>query len=219
MDLSRRHMLFGISGVAVAGGGSSLIGRDLFKSLIGPAPTAGVAPQPGGLPPMQAANPTPAPMASQPFTGEIKRVALHNLHTGDKLDTVFYENGQYVPDAMDEAMRVLRDWRNGEEHAMDPRLFDVLHAVSEKLETRAPFQIISGYRSPQSNAVMHERSSQVASHSQHMLGKASDIRVDGVDLRYLHRAATSLKAGGVGYYPDSNFVHVDVGPVRTWQGS
>jgi uncharacterized protein YcbK (DUF882 family) len=95
----------------------------------------------------------------------------------------------------------------------------VLHGVSQKLGTAQPFQIISGYRSPKTNAMLHARSEGVASHSQHMLGKASDIRVQGVELTHLHNAALSLKAGGVGFYPVSNFVHVDVARVRTWQGA
>lgn len=149
---------------------------------------------------------------------EQRRAYLHNLHTGDTLDAVYYENGKYVPDALAEAMRVLRDWRNGEEHVMDPRLFDVLHAIHTRLDVKVPFQIISGYRSPESNAMMHERSPGVAAHSQHMLGKASDIRLQGVELTNLHKAAMSLGAGGVGFYPVSNFVHVDVATVRHWTG-
>lgn len=148
-----------------------------------------------------------------------RRAFVHNLHTGDKLDAVYYENGRYVPQALAAAMRVLRDWRNGEEHVMDPGLFDVLHGVRDRTGSNQPFQIISGYRSPASNAAMHERSSGVAQHSQHMLGKALDVRIQGVDLNRLHGAAVSLGAGGVGLYPVSNFVHVDVGPVRRWQGA
>jgi uncharacterized protein YcbK (DUF882 family) len=123
-----------------------------------------------------------------------------------------------VPDALAAAQHALRDWRNGEEHFMDPKLFDVLRQISFKLESDKPFQIISGYRSPQTNAMMHARSEGVASHSQHMLGKASDVRVDGIELANLHKAALSLQAGGVGFYPVSNFVHVDVARVRSWQG-
>jgi uncharacterized protein YcbK (DUF882 family) len=124
-----------------------------------------------------------------------------------------------VPDALAEAMRVMRDWRNGQEHVMDPRLFDLLHAIQGQLEVATPFQLISGYRSPETNAMLHAESGQVASKSQHLLGKASDIRVEGVDLANLHKAAMSLKGGGVGFYPVSNFVHVDVGPVRQWSGT
>jgi uncharacterized protein YcbK (DUF882 family) len=150
--------------------------------------------------------------------GAIKRAALHNLHTGDTFNEVFFANGSYVPGALAEAMRVLRDWRNGEEHAMDPRLFDALHAISARLDANQPFQVISGYRSPQTNAMLHARSNGVAEHSQHMLGKACDVRMEGVSLGVLHRAALDVSAGGVGYYPVSDFVHVDVARVRQWTG-
>ena len=151
--------------------------------------------------------------------GEAPRLAhVHNLHTGESLRAVYYENGRYVPDALSELMKVLRDWRSGEEHLMDPRLFDVMHAVRAKLEVSAPFQVISGYRSAATNAMMHERSHGVAMNSQHVQGKASDVRLEGVELHHLRAAALELGAGGVGYYPVSNFVHMDVGPVRQWIG-
>jgi uncharacterized protein YcbK (DUF882 family) len=148
-----------------------------------------------------------------------RRAVLHNLHTGDAFNEVYYANGAYVPSAMAEAMRVLRDWRNGAEHVMEPRLFDALHAISQRLETNQPFQIISGYRSPATNAMLHSRSSQVATTSQHTFGKAVDVRLPGVDLRNLHKAALDVSAGGVGFYPRSDFVHVDVGRVRRWTGA
>lgn len=159
-----------------------------------------------------------APAALAAALADVRRVTLHNLHTGDRFDEVYWEKGRYVPDALAAAQHALRDWRNGEEHFMDPKLFDLLHGISQKLETRQPFQIISGYRSPASNAAMHARSAGVAEHSQHMQGKASDIRVEGVELSNLHKAALSLQAGGVGLYPVSDFVHVDVARVRAWQG-
>ncbi len=144
---------------------------------------------------------------------------VHNLHTGDTLRTVYFENGRYVPEAMSELMKVLRDWRSGEEHLMDPRLFDVMHALRTRLEVSRPFQVVSGYRSKATNDMMHERSPGVAKNSQHTEGKASDIRLEGVDLTRIRKAALDLGAGGVGYYPVSNFVHVDVGPVRQWVGA
>ena len=144
---------------------------------------------------------------------------LHNTHTGESLKAVYWEKGKYVPDALASLMKVLRDWRNGEEHMMDPRVFDLLHTVHTKVESSQPIQIISGYRSPETNKAMHEKSSQVASNSFHTKGMATDIRIPGVDLTHLHKAALSLKAGGVGFYPVSNFVHVDVGPVRQWAGT
>jgi uncharacterized protein YcbK (DUF882 family) len=159
----------------------------------------------------------PAIVRAQGLPG-VRRAMLHNLHTGDTFNEVFYANGRYMPDALAEAMRVLRDWRNGEEHPMDPRLFDTLHEISTRLDTSSAFQVISGYRSPSTNAMLHSRSSGVAEHSQHMLGKACDIRIEGVALRNLRNAALDVSAGGVGYYPVSNFVHVDVARVRQWTG-
>ena len=157
--------------------------------------------------------------APTPALDDVRRAFIHNLHTGETLDAVYWENGKYVPDALAEAMRVMRDWRDGREHVMDPRLFDLLHSVRGKLEVNRPFQLISGYRSPATNAALHAESGQVAAHSQHLIGRASDIRVEGVQLANLHRAALSLRAGGVGFYPQSDFVHVDVGPVRQWSGT
>ncbi len=152
-------------------------------------------------------------------SNEVRRVALKNLHAGDSFNDVYYENGRYLPDALAEAQKVLRDWRTGDEHFMDPKLFDALHGIQQKLETRAPYQIISGYRSPKTNAMLHAKSSGVASNSQHTRGKAVDVRMEGVQLRHLRAAALDLKAGGVGYYPRSNFVHVDVARVRQWSGA
>jgi uncharacterized protein YcbK (DUF882 family) len=147
-----------------------------------------------------------------------RRATLLNLHTGDRFNEVYFEGGRYVPDALAEAMKVMRDWRNGEQHYIDPKLFDALHTINGRLETNQPFQIISGYRSPKTNAAMHAKSSGVASNSQHTQGKAIDVRVAGVDLRNLHKAALNVSAGGVGFYPQSNFVHVDVARVRQWTG-
>ena len=114
--------------------------------------------------------------------------------------------------------KVLRDFRTNDVHAIDPGLYDILDAMSGKLENRAPFQVISGYRSPRTNAALHAKSNGVAAHSLHMDGLAMDIRLEGVALTNLHAAALSMKRGGVGFYPTSNFVHVDVGRVRTWTG-
>ena len=166
-----------------------------------------------------AALAAPAIVRAQGMVSGVKRALLHNLHTGDTFNDVFYANGRYVPGALAEAMRVLRDWRNGEEHPMDPGLFDAMHDINTRLETNRPFQVISGYRSARTNAMLHARSSGVASKSQHTLGKALDVRIEGVDLRNLRKAALDVNAGGVGYYPVSNFVHVDVGRKRQWVGA
>ncbi len=113
---------------------------------------------------------------------------------------------------------MLRDFRTGEAHVIDPGLLDLLHDLNSKLETGEAFKVISGYRSPQTNGMLHEHSSGVASKSLHMQGMAIDIRVPGRALTSLHDAALQLGRGGVGYYPNSDFVHVDVGRVRKWNG-
>ena len=221
MEFARRQFLtLGAGAIAVSAGASAFAGLG-HAAKLARVQTAQAAIHPMMETPL---TPTAAPLAAGPLsrvlpTAEIRRASIHNMHTGEMLDAVYWENGKYVPDALSEAMRVMRDWRNGQEHVMDPRLFDLLHAIQGKLEVKAPFQLISGYRSAQTNAMLHAESGQVASHSQHLLGKASDIRVEGVDLANLHKAAQSLKAGGVGFYPVSNFVHVDVGPVRQWSGT
>lgn len=147
-----------------------------------------------------------------------KSVTFRNLHTGERLSAEFWANGNYVPDALQAVKHVLRDYRNGEEHVIDPKLLDLLHTLQDKLGSRAEIQVISGYRSPASNAAMHERSSGVAKKSLHMAGQAIDIRLADVPLSHLHQTALALQAGGVGYYPSLDFVHVDTGRVRHWGG-
>jgi uncharacterized protein YcbK (DUF882 family) len=150
----------------------------------------------------------------------VRRIAFHNLHTDEKLDAVYWEKGNYVPDAMQAINKVLRDFRTGDVHTMDPRLMDLLAALSSTVGTTQPFQVISGYRSPLTNAMLQNANehSGVANKSLHMQGMASDIRLPDVQLGHLHNAALALSGGGVGYYPKSDFVHVDVGRVRRWNG-
>ena len=144
---------------------------------------------------------------------------LHNIHTQEKLEAVYFEKGEYVPDAVQALDKVLRDYRTGDVYSMHPELFDTLSALAQKTETKSHFQVISGYRSPRTNAMLHERSGQVAKRSLHMDGKAIDVYLEDVALDRVRAAALDLGRGGVGYYPVSNFVHVDVGPVRRWSGS
>ena len=150
-----------------------------------------------------------------------RRVKFHNLHTDEKLDATFWENGEYVPDALHAVNHVLRDFRTGDMHMMDPGLLNLLVMVSEKTESKSPFYVISGYRSPHTNALLRDEGGAgtgVAKKSLHMQGQAIDIRLADVQLSHLHNAALSLGMGGVGFYPTSDFVHVDVGPVRQWSG-
>ncbi|MDR3512814.1 MAG: DUF882 domain-containing protein [Caulobacteraceae bacterium] len=149
---------------------------------------------------------------------QMRTVALDNLHTGESMQAVYWDQGEYIPDVLDAVNVHLRDYRTGDVHQIDPRLLDLLDSISNLTEAKSSFQVISGYRSPATNAMLHERSDEVAKKSFHMSGMAIDIRLPSVELRHLHAAATSLGRGGVGYYPESNFVHVDVGPVRSWHG-
>ena len=146
-------------------------------------------------------------------------LSFFNLHTGERLRTAYCCAGKYQPDALQAINHILRDFRTDEIKAIDTDLLDLLHELGGTLETDAPFHVISGYRSPHTNAMLRARgggTSGVASRSLHQFGKAIDIRVPGVKLDHLHRAARTLKLGGVGYYPSSNFVHVDTGRVRYW---
>ncbi len=145
-------------------------------------------------------------------------LSLHNLHTGESLHTVYRESGRYVMAALTEIDEFLRDFRTGDVHRIDPKLLDLLTTLRDVTGARGPFQVISGYRSPATNAMLHARSSGVAKHSLHMDGQAIDIRHHRIDTATLHRAALSLKRGGVGFYPRSDFVHVDTGRVRWWNG-
>ncbi|MTJ81888.1 MAG: DUF882 domain-containing protein [Telmatospirillum sp.] len=145
-----------------------------------------------------------------------RTVAVHNIHTGESLNTVYWANGRYQTSSLRQLNRILRDHYSGAVHTMDPQVIDLLCALQHRLGTRKPFLIVSGYRSPQTNAMLAAETDGVAQHSLHMDGKAIDIRLEGVPVRTLGRAAKSLRAGGVGQYPQSDFVHVDVGKVRYW---
>ena len=147
-----------------------------------------------------------------------RSLSFDNLHTGEKLSVEYWADGEYIPGALQSVNHVLRDYRNGEVHVIEPKLLDLLTILRARLDTQAPFEVISGYRSPATNAMLHAESSGVAAKSLHMQGMAIDIRVGGRSLQELHNSALSLHAGGVGYYPTSDFVHVDVGRVRMWGG-
>jgi uncharacterized protein YcbK (DUF882 family) len=148
----------------------------------------------------------------------VRRLGFNHLHTGETLDVAYWENGSYVPDALTAVNHVLRDWRTDTIHEIDPRLLDLLTALQGRVGARERFDVICGYRSPATNAMLHERSHEVATHSLHLVGQAIDIRLAGVELTSLRDAALGLAIGGVGYYPSSDFVHVDVGRVRRWEG-
>jgi uncharacterized protein YcbK (DUF882 family) len=148
-----------------------------------------------------------------------RSLSFLHTHTGERLKVTYCCDGEYQPEALAQLNHLLRDFRQNEEKAIDPQLFDLLHELSGTLGTDQPYHVISGYRSPLTNTMLRERGGAhtgVASNSLHMVGKAIDIRLPGVALDNLRGAARSLKLGGVGYYPASNFVHVDTGRVRFW---
>jgi uncharacterized protein YcbK (DUF882 family) len=147
-----------------------------------------------------------------------RRVALLNLHTSERLDVEYFRDGAYLPDALSSIEVCLRDFRSGRRHVIDPRLMDYLVEVAHTLGVDPAFSVISGYRSPQTNAFLHDKSAGVAQHSLHMEGRAIDVRMSGVDCASLAAHAMDLKRGGVGYYRASDFVHLDTGAFRTWKG-
>ena len=158
----------------------------------------------------------PAFALVKPIDTGIRELDFYNMHTGESLKTTFWEKGEYLQESLSDINHILRDYRNNEILPIDTRLLDLLHMLRGKLDTTQPIQIISGYRSPATNALLAAHSEGVAKGSLHMQGKAVDVHIEGVPLNELHRAAIALQGGGVGYYPSSNFVHVDVGRVRTW---
>ena len=145
------------------------------------------------------------------------RVPLHHTHTGESIDVAYKRAGQYLPDGIALLNHFLRDYRTGDDADYDPREFDLLHAILQRLSRpRAVIDVICGYRTPETNHFLRSRSNRsgVAENSQNMESKATDIRIPGVKTADLRKAALSLAMGGVGYYPVSQFVHVNVGPVR-----
>jgi len=152
---------------------------------------------------------------SKVFSAE-RVLQFYNTHTDEKIKTVYWCRGEYVPQALDDINHILRDYRTGETKEIDIHLVELLFTLQQKLESADPFHIISGYRSPATNAILRMISKGIAKDSLHTDGKAIDIRLPGYGLNTVKRAAVDLQMGGVGYYPLSDFVHVDVGRVRYW---
>ena len=161
-------------------------------------------------------NPLSAMAASDSRAKPFKNLAFYNTHTNERLHLCYYRNGKYEHKALSKINHILRDHRNGEVRAIDTQLLDLLHALALKSNSQAPFHVISGYRSPATNKNIRKKSAGVASRSLHMQGKAIDIRIHGFKTRQLKNVARKMKIGGVGYYPKSDFVHVDIGRVRYW---
>ena len=145
-----------------------------------------------------------------------RRLPLGNLHTGDGVDVVYWRNGRWRDAALERIHWVLRDHRSGAVSAMDRSLLDLLHALHVELDASEPFGIVSGYRSPATNAMLRRNGSGVARRSLHLEGRAADLRLAGRNSAELRDAGRRLRLGGVGHYPRSGFVHVDTGRVRYW---
>ena len=148
--------------------------------------------------------------------GGQRQLSLHNLHTGEHVTRTYWADGEYLAEPLADIDRVLRDHRTDDVHPIDPQLLDVLHRLRDRVGCNKPFEIISGFRSPKTNSMLRGKSNGVAKKSLHMQGKAIDLRLPGHELGKLRQAALSLQAGGVGYYPRSNFLHLDTGRVRHW---
>jgi uncharacterized protein YcbK (DUF882 family) len=145
-----------------------------------------------------------------------RRLSFYNLHTGERLKATYWAEGRYIADQLRDIDRLLRDFRTGDVSPIDRGLLDLLHGLQKNLDSHEPFHVISGYRSPRTNEMLRHESGGIAVNSLHTVGRAIDIRLPGRRLADLRRAALTLKLGGVGYYPKSDFVHVDTGRVRAW---
>jgi uncharacterized protein YcbK (DUF882 family) len=145
-----------------------------------------------------------------------RRLALFNPHTGEHFNDVYWSDGAYVDNSLRNINWLMRDFHRDEVAPIDAELLDLLQRLGARLGTNKPFTVLSGYRSLATNRLLRHEGVAAATNSEHLRGKAADIRIDGITLTRLHAAALSLKAGGVGMYPRDDFIHVDVGPVREW---
>lgn len=148
--------------------------------------------------------------------GDIRRLKMYSGRTGESIDTIYWIDGKYIGEAVAEVTHFFRDWRNGQTHQIDTRTLDIVAATHNLLDNSQPYTLISGYRSPQTNAMLRSNSSGVARNSLHLQGQAADLRMQGRSVGQMARAAAACRAGGVGRYSGSDFVHMDCGPVRVW---
>lgn len=148
--------------------------------------------------------------------GDVRRIRMYSGRTGESIDTIYWIDGEYIPEALNEITYFMRDWRTGTTKDIDPRTIDIAVAAHRLLDVNEPYMLLSGYRSPQTNAMLRSRSRGVARNSLHMKGQAADLRLRSRSVSQIYRAATACNAGGVGKYSRSNFVHMDCGPIRTW---
>ncbi|MDT8326237.1 MAG: DUF882 domain-containing protein [Roseovarius sp.] len=148
--------------------------------------------------------------------GDIRRVRMTSPRTGEKMDTIYWIEGEYIPEAVREISLFMRDWRTDGVKNIDTRTIDILAASHNLLDASEPYTLLSGYRSPQTNAMLRSRSRGVAKNSRHMVGQAADLRLGSRSVSQIYRAGVACGGGGVGRYSSSNFVHMDCGPVRSW---
>ena len=170
-----------------------------------------------------ATNVAAAPVMANAFgvirgAGDYRRIRMYSGRTGESLDTVYWVDGKYIRAALNEINVFMRDWRTGKVIGIDPRTIDIAAASHRLLQTNEPYMMLSGYRSPKTNAMLRSRSGGVARNSLHMTGKAADLRLKSRSVNQMYKAASACRAGGVGKYSSSNFVHMDCGPLRTWGG-
>jgi len=148
---------------------------------------------------------------------EQRTLRMVNVHTWEKLDIVYYIDGMYIDESLQKIDYVMRDRRSGKTHRMDINLLDDLERLHSSFNTKERIHLLSGYRTPETNAKLRKRSKGVAKYSLHMEGRAADIYIPGIKTRHLQRAALDMRAGGVGFYKKSHFVHIDTGRVRHWE--
>lgn len=162
-----------------------------------------------------------APTSSAAFgflrgSGDVRRIMMYNGRTGESINTIYWIDGRYIGDALAEVNHFMRDWRNNQVSEIDYRTIDLMSATHNLLDTSEPYTLISGYRSPETNAMLRARSSGVAKNSRHLRGEAADLRLKSRSVSQVSRAAAACASGGVGRYTGSNFTHLDCGPVRSW---
>ena len=148
--------------------------------------------------------------------GDIRRIRMYSGRTGERLDMIYWIEGHYIEDAVREVHHFMRDWRTDDVKAIDLRTIDIMAAAHNLMDVDEPYMLLSGYRSPKTNAMLRRRSSGVAKNSLHLKGQAADLRLNSRSVNQMARAAGACRAGGVGRYSSSNFVHMDCGPVRSW---
>lgn len=151
-------------------------------------------------------------------SGDVRRLRMYSGRTGERIDMIYWIEGDYIKDAMKEVTYFMRDWRNDKQITIDNRTIDIMAAAHNLMDANEPYMLLSGYRSPETNAMLRRRSSGVAKNSLHMKGQAADLRLASRSVSQMANAAQACRGGGVGRYSRSDFVHMDCGPVRTWGG-